>query len=309
MDDKNNFSLTFPFQKQRKRMSCNVSNKDRLTMEYDNEVDLDKVSMRQLEVLAMKINVDEKTHQIEKNQILEQSGEKIRLLEDENDFLKIKTEDQADKIKQLDNANTKKDREIQKLKNREDELSGKIVELEAQILQTKETIDEQKLEIERLKCELGRVEKEIKQIRTQKESDEKSVKEQIQNLANKQEKRDAEWQSKIEERDAEMQRRNEKRDAEMENKFELLMEKQTKALLHQMQKSSENNDKTTINNTGNIQINQTKSNGAQHNPHTNRQTYPLNTVCPVFGDEKSQENSSRLRRERGHGPCRRQKTE
>ncbi|VDI47348.1 Hypothetical predicted protein [Mytilus galloprovincialis] len=287
-------------------MSCNVSNTDQFTIEYDNDVDLDKVSMRQLEVYAMKIKVDEKSHQEEKNQIMKQSGEKIRLLEDKNDFLKIKTEDQADKIKQLDNANAKKDREILKLKNREDELSGKIFELEAKILQTKETTDEQKLEIERLKCELGKVEKEIKQIRTQKESDEKSVKEQIQNLANKQEKRDAEWRSKIEERDAEMQRKNEKRDAEMENKFELLMEKQTKALLHQMQTSSENNDKTTINNTGNIQINQTNSNGAQN---TSRQTYPIKTVTPVFKDGRGCGNSSRLRRDRGHGPCERQKTE
>lgn len=262
-------------------MSCNVSNKDQFTIEYDNEVDLDKVSMRQLEVLELKINVDEKSHQDEKNQILEKSGEKIRLLEDENDFLKIKTEDQADKIKQLDNANTKKDREIQKLKNREDELSGKIFELEAQILQTRETTDEQKLEIDRLKCELGKVEKELKQIRTQKESDERSVQEQLQNLDTKLEKRDAEWQSKIEERDAEMQKRNEKRDAEMQNKFESVMEKQIKALVDQMKTSSENNDKTTINNTGNIQINQTNSNGAQN---TSRQTYPIKTVTPVFED-------------------------
>ncbi|XP_063443281.1 uncharacterized protein LOC134723650 [Mytilus trossulus] len=133
MNDRKNFSFTFPCKKQRKPkgMSFNVSNKDQFTIEYDNEVALDKVSMRQLEVLEMKINVDEKSHQDEKNQILEKSEETIRLLEDENEILKIKTEDQADKIKQLDNANTKKDRDIQKLKNRQDELSGKIFELDS----------------------------------------------------------------------------------------------------------------------------------------------------------------------------------
>ncbi|XP_052062659.1 interaptin-like [Mytilus californianus] len=306
MDDKKNFSLTFPFQKQRKGRSCNVFNKNQLNFEYDNEVDLDRVSMRQLEVLEMKINVDEKSHQDEKNQILEKSGEKIKLLEDENDSLKIKTQDQADKIKQLDNANTKKDREIQKLRNREDELSEKISELETQIQQTKETTIEQKSEIERLKSELFKVENELQQLRIKKESDEKSVQEQIQNLETKLEKRDAEMQSKIEKRDAEMQSKNEKRDAEMQSKFESVVEKQLKALIDQMKTGSGNNDKTTINNTGNIQINQTNSNGAQH---THRQMYPMKKVTPVFEDGRSHENSSRLRRERGHGPCGRQKTE
>ncbi|CAC5395305.1 unnamed protein product [Mytilus coruscus] len=190
-----NFPKTFPAQKQRKCMSCNVSNKDQLHFEYETEVDLDRCSMRQLEVLEMKIN----------------------------------TQDQADKIKQLDNANTKKDRDIQKLKNRDNELSGKIYEQEAQIQFTKETTDEQKSEIERLKCELSK-----------------------------------------------------------------------------MKTGSENNDKTTINNAGNIQINQTNSNGAQH---THRQTFPVKKVNPVFEDGRRHKHSHRFRMQRGHGTCRQEKTE
>lgn len=87
MDDKKKFSKTFSAQKRRKGLSSNVSNKDQLNFEYDTEVDLDRCSM---------------WHQDEKNQILEKSAENIKLMEDENDIFKIKTQDQADKIKQLD---------------------------------------------------------------------------------------------------------------------------------------------------------------------------------------------------------------
>lgn len=87
MDDKKKFSKTFSAQKRRKGLSSNVSNKDQLNFEYDTEVDLDRCSM---------------WYQDEKNSILEKSAENIKLMEDENDIFKIKTQDQADKIKQLD---------------------------------------------------------------------------------------------------------------------------------------------------------------------------------------------------------------
>lgn len=92
----------------------------------------------------------------------------------------------------------------------------------------------------------------------------------------------------------------------MLRKFESLLEKQSTLLLKQMKTGSENNDKTTINNTGNIQINQTNSNGAQH---TQRQTFPVKKVNPVFEDCRRHENSHRFRMQRGHCTCRQLRTE
>lgn len=88
-------------------MSSNVSNKDQLN---EKEVDLEIDSIRHIEVLKMKINVDEKSHQNEKDEIRKESGATIKSLQDENNSLTIKTRDQADKVRQLENANTKKER-------------------------------------------------------------------------------------------------------------------------------------------------------------------------------------------------------
>lgn len=250
-------------------MSSNVSNKDQLN---EKEVDLEIDSIRHIEVLKMKINVDEKSHQNEKDEIRKESGATIKSLQDENNSLTIKTRDQADKVRQLENANTKKEREIEKMKNIKDEILSKekekydrmkkkliekICNLETQIQQTKETNNEQKEEIERLKNELIKVEHELLKMKIDKKCEEKAVQQQIKSLETK----------------------LEKRDAEMLIKIESGFEKQVKALLDQFKTDLGNNDKTTIKNTGNIQIIQNNGNGAQH---TNRQTYPIKKVIPEF---------------------------
>lgn len=145
----------------------------------------------------------------EKDQIRKESRTKIKSLQDENNSLTIKTRDQADKMRQLEKANTKKEREIEKMKNSEDAAKNeyermenkkieKMLYLETQIQQTKETNNEQKEEIERLKNELTKVEKELLKMKIDKRYEEQAVQQQIKSLETNLVKRDAEMLSKIE---------------------------------------------------------------------------------------------------------------
>ncbi|XP_071173970.1 uncharacterized protein PF3D7_1120000-like [Mytilus edulis] len=249
-------------------MSSKISKNAHMNVEHDNKDDLEIDSIRHIDVLQMKIKIDDETHQNEKDQIHKESRTKIKSLQDDNNSLTIKTNDQADKMRQLENANTKKEREIEKMKNSvdaaknkyermENKLIEKIANLETQIQQTKETNNEQKEEIERLTNELSKVEYDLMKMKIDKRCEEQAVQQQIKSL----------------------ETNLEKRDAEMLIKIESGIKEQFKSLLTQVKTVTENNDKTTINNTGNVQINQTNSNGALH---TQRQILPMKKVAPEF---------------------------
>ncbi|VDI47346.1 Hypothetical predicted protein, partial [Mytilus galloprovincialis] len=95
-------------------MSSKISEKVDMNVEHDNKDDLEIDSIRRC--LQMKIKIDDGGHKNEKDQIRKESRTKIKSLQDENNSLTIKTRDQADKMRQLENANTKKEREIEKMK-------------------------------------------------------------------------------------------------------------------------------------------------------------------------------------------------
>ncbi|CAG2209457.1 unnamed protein product [Mytilus edulis] len=163
----------------------------------------------------------------------------------------------------------------------ENKLIEKIAYLETQIQQTKETNNEQKEEIEKLKNELTKVEHDLMKMRIDKKCEEQAVQQQIKSLETNLEKRDAELLSKIE-LGINSQFKTlleEVKTAELLSKIELGINSQFKTLLEEVKTVTKNNDKTTINNTGNVQINQTNSNGALH---TQRQILPMKKVAPEF---------------------------
>ncbi|VDI13016.1 Hypothetical predicted protein [Mytilus galloprovincialis] len=138
--------------------------------------------IRELEVLKMKIDIDEKYHEKDKNKLVQEEEGKRQQLENVIGDLKNRNADQADKLNQLGQANYRKDKEIEEMKTRheemlkiKEELSVKISVLEEKIKYSSETCDQQQVEIKELKKELSRVEKELQVMKIDKMLQENAI--------------------------------------------------------------------------------------------------------------------------------------
>ncbi|OPL32892.1 hypothetical protein AM593_04428, partial [Mytilus galloprovincialis] len=120
---------------------------------------------REAEVLHMKIDIDAKNHEREKESIHREKDGQIEKLKSENDDLKEEMGSITDKIKQLDLANSRKDKEIEDGKLREKELKKDIQRLEKESIVQKV----QKKEIKRLKDELMQVRLDLQQMKLEKD--------------------------------------------------------------------------------------------------------------------------------------------
>ncbi|VDI40802.1 Hypothetical predicted protein [Mytilus galloprovincialis] len=120
---------------------------------------------REAEVLHMKIDIDDKNHEREKESIHREKDGQIEKLKSENDDLKEEMGSITDKIKQLDLANSRKDKEIEESKLREKELKKDIQRLEKESIVHKV----QKKEIKRLKDELMQVRLDLQQMKLEKD--------------------------------------------------------------------------------------------------------------------------------------------
>ncbi|CAG2187262.1 unnamed protein product [Mytilus edulis] len=120
---------------------------------------------REVEVLHMKIDIDARNHEREKESIHREKDGQIEKLKSENDHLKEEMGSITDKIKQLDLANSRKDKEIEESKLREKELKKDIQRLEKESILQKV----QKKEIKRLKDELAQVRLDLQQMKLEKD--------------------------------------------------------------------------------------------------------------------------------------------
>ncbi|VDI31440.1 Hypothetical predicted protein [Mytilus galloprovincialis] len=121
---------------------------------------------RMVEVLQLKIDIDAKNHEKEKESIHREKDGQIEKLKSENDNLKVEMGSITDKIKQLDLANNRKDQEIEDSKLREKELKKEIQRLEKESIVQKVY---RKKEIKRLKDELMQVRLDLQKMKLEKD--------------------------------------------------------------------------------------------------------------------------------------------
>ncbi|CAC5392784.1 unnamed protein product [Mytilus coruscus] len=196
MDEKKYLSKTFPSPLSRLSSYNSETDKGCEGKQDYQVVDSayeDSLEQRTSEVLKMKIKMDENNHEIEKKMILEESGRRYQLLENENENLTVKNLDQERHIQRIGSASEKKDKEIKELKRiaqddkrkfeqMKKELSNKIGHLEEQMQLSSQINTKQREEIEKLRNELTWVESELKKMKNEKIFQDCAVGQQLKDL-------------------------------------------------------------------------------------------------------------------------------
>ncbi|CAC5395825.1 unnamed protein product [Mytilus coruscus] len=244
MDNNKNSCQAFclPMLTQGEYIPSIIKTAGQLILGNGNEIRCDRTRM-----VEKKINADKNGHRDEKTKIIKEKGENIKLLQDKNDSLLLKTSDQAGKIIQLEVVNTEKDREIEEMKN-----ARKIKDREIEEMKNARKIKDREIE---------EIKKKYEEILKRKEED---YNRENNNLSEK--------NGNLENQNIELEMEKEMLKKEIENKpnnhvitqrfntLESMSVKQSKRL-HHIETVLENNS-PTITNATNIQINQTKSKGA-----------------------------------------------
>ncbi|XP_061192767.1 golgin subfamily A member 6-like protein 22 [Saccostrea echinata] len=215
-----------------------------------------------IEVLEEKIKVDSKNHDKEKQKIMSEKNQEIRSLEAENECLKIEVAHKNDKIRQLSNANNKKEfllekrdhdiKEMQKeneiLKKREENLHMEIKRLENEHKHMSETYKEtisivknQQDEIKSMEIKISALKEELEKLKAEKEEQEKKLYAQLTSIGNKMEASNKEAQIREQERERKMEERERKREEEAKRRERLREEEWERREAKRDREAKENN--------------------------------------------------------------------
>jgi chromosome segregation ATPase len=144
----------------------------------------------------------------------------IEKLKATNEELNIKIGDQSDKMHKMDKESAAKDKEIESLTKRANELSMQKNQLEIDLKHATEMYEQQDERIKKLELELSEVNKKLEAIRIAKEEQESRFATLLKEADEKQERRDKDTNEKQERRDKEASEKQERRDKEANEKQE-----------------------------------------------------------------------------------------
>jgi len=149
------------------------------------------------DVLRMRMGLMAKDHEAEKNEIIKTKDKTIEELKTTNEELNIKMGDQSDKMHQINKDSVGKDKEIESLTKRADELSKQKIKLEMDLKQATEMYEQasvkhaqQDEKIKKLESELSEVKNELKVIRIAKEEQVSLFATYLKEVDEKQERRE-----------------------------------------------------------------------------------------------------------------------
>jgi chromosome segregation ATPase len=186
----------------------------------DLQCDLGSEEEAKSEVLRMRMGLMTKDYEKEKNEIMKATDKTIEKLKATNEELNIKIGDQSDKMHKMDKESAAKDKEIESLTKRANELSMQKKQLEIDLKHATEMYEQQDERIKKLELELSEVNKKLEAIRIAKEEQESRFATLLKEADEKQERRDKDTNEKQERRDKEASEKQERRDKEANEKQE-----------------------------------------------------------------------------------------
>ena len=186
----------------------------------DLQCDLGSEEEAKSEVLRMRMGLMTKDYEKEKNEIMKATDKTIEKQKATNEELNIKIGDQSDKMHKMDKESAAKDKEIESLTKRANELSMQKKQLEIDLKHATEMYEQQDERIKKLELELSEVNKKLEAIRIAKEEQESRFATLLKEADEKQERRDKDTNEKQERRDKEASEKQERRDKEANEKQE-----------------------------------------------------------------------------------------
>jgi DNA repair exonuclease SbcCD ATPase subunit len=160
-----------------------------------------------------------KEHEIEKNYIIKAKDKTIEELKNTNDELITGIGDQAYKMQQMDKASLGKDKKIESLTKRADELLEQKIKLEIDLREAKKVHKQSSVKHTQQDARIKKLESELSEVKQQleamKEDQVKLIATYLTKAEEKQEKRDNEAAEKQERRDEEMRKMIQRNHEEM----------------------------------------------------------------------------------------------
>ena len=220
------------------------------------------------DVLRLRMELMAKEHMTEKNTIIKTKDNTIEELQTTNEKLNIEIGDQSDKMQQMDKRSVEKDKKIEALAKRANELLEQKNQLEINLKQEKERNEQSSVKqaqqderIKKLESQLSEVKQQLEVIRIAKEEQIKLFATYLKKAEENAELREKRRQKEAEEKNERREKRQEKLIQDMMQKHHAEILSQIKSMDIKPKSPARKESKLSITDVHNVQISFDCSNG------------------------------------------------